>query len=137
MIVKHAGSYVLLYSANDYGGDSYATGAATAGAYEGPLARLGASELDAFLVGLLSALDAMMGRPLPELLQEIVVSPEIDAALLRQDTPLGKARALVLAYEAGAWDDVGMLASALGVPERELPALAEEARTWAAATLPR
>jgi len=101
-----------------------------------PLAHLAASELDAFLVGLLSALDAMMGRPLPELLHEIVASSVIDAALMRQDTPLGKARALVMAYEAGAWDDVGALASSLGVPERELPALADEARAWATATMP-
>lgn len=102
-----------------------------------PLAGAAASELDAFIVGLLSALDAMMGRPLSELLREIVVSPEIDAALLRQDTPLGKARALVLAYEAGAWSEVSTLAAALGVSERELPALADEARDWATATLPR
>jgi len=101
-----------------------------------PLARVPASELDAFLVGLLSALDAMMGRPLAELLQEIVVSPEIDAALLRQDTPLGRVRALVLAYEAGAWKDVSALADVLGVPERALPALADESRAWAAATMP-
>jgi EAL and modified HD-GYP domain-containing signal transduction protein len=102
-----------------------------------PLAHVAASELDAFLVGLLSALDAMVGRPLPELLQEIVVSPQIDAALLRQDTPLGRARALVVAYEAGAWDEVTTLAGALGVPERELPALADESRAWATATMPR
>jgi len=102
-----------------------------------PLARLVASELDAFLVGLLSALDAMVGRPLTELLQEIVVSPEIDAALLRQDTPLGKARALVVAYEAGEWAEVSALAGALGIAERELPALADESRTWASETMPR
>jgi len=36
VIVKHAGTYVLLYSANDYGGDAYATGAATAASLLGP-----------------------------------------------------------------------------------------------------
>lgn len=36
VIVKHAGRYVLLYSANDYSGASYATGAATATALRGP-----------------------------------------------------------------------------------------------------
>ena len=59
-----------------------------------------------------------------------------EIALLRQDTPLGKVRALAVAYEAAAWDDVGILAAALGVPERALPALADEARAWAATTLP-
>lgn len=41
VIVKHAGSYVLLYSANDYGGDSYATGAATASGLLGPYTKHG------------------------------------------------------------------------------------------------
>jgi c-di-GMP-related signal transduction protein len=102
-----------------------------------PLAGLGGAELDAFLVGLLSALDAMMGRPLAELLAEIVVSPDIDAALLHENTPLGRVRALVLAYENGAWDKVSALAAALGIAESELPTLANESRDWAAETLPR
>jgi len=101
-----------------------------------PLARLDDHELDAFLVGLLSALDAMMGRPLAELLAEILVSPAVDAALLRQDTPLGAVRALVLAYERGAWDEVTALAAKLGVAERDLPAIADESRAWASETLP-
>lgn len=101
-----------------------------------PLARLEGRELDAFLVGLLSALDAMMGRPLAELLAEIDVSPAVDAGLLRQDTPLGAVRALSVAYEKGAWDEVAALAAQLGVAERELPAIADEARVWANETLP-
>ncbi|HEY4187746.1 MAG TPA: HDOD domain-containing protein [Polyangia bacterium] len=102
-----------------------------------PLANLEGGELDAFLVGLLSSLDAMMGRPLDELLAEVGVSPEIVSAVLHQDTPLGKVRALTLAYESGSWTEVSALAAALGIPERELPALANESRAWAAETLPR
>lgn len=36
VIVRHGDEYVLLYSANDYGGGSYATGVATAKALTGP-----------------------------------------------------------------------------------------------------
>ncbi|MET0298042.1 MAG: glycoside hydrolase family 43 protein [Microbacterium sp.] len=36
VIVKHADAYVLFYSANDYGGDDYAMGSATATALTGP-----------------------------------------------------------------------------------------------------
>ena len=35
-LVRHGSSYVLFYSANDYGGEMYATGYATASALEGP-----------------------------------------------------------------------------------------------------
>lgn len=98
---------------------------------------LAGRELDAFLVGLLSALDAMVGRPLPELLAEIAVSADIDAAILRRDTPLGMLRALVTAYEAGAWSEVAGWAAKLGVAEDALPEISRRAIEWATDTLPR
>lgn len=101
-----------------------------------PVAGLNGRELDAFLVGLLSSLDAMMGRPLPELLTEISVSPSIDAALLREDTPLGRVRALVIAYERAEWTTVTALAKALGIAEAKLPEIATTSMGWAAETLP-
>jgi c-di-GMP-related signal transduction protein len=101
-----------------------------------PLVGLAGSELDAFLVGLLSALDVMVGRPLPELLAEISVSAEIDAALLHEDTRLGQVRALVIAYEHGAWTDVTALAKKVGITENKLPDLAAASLGWATETLP-
>jgi EAL and modified HD-GYP domain-containing signal transduction protein len=101
-----------------------------------PIAGVRGGELDAFLVGLLSALDVMVGRPLPELLSEISVSPEIDAALLREDTPLGAVRALVLAYEHAAWPEVSTLAKRLGIAEERLPEIATASLAWATETLP-
>ncbi|MES1206259.1 MAG: HDOD domain-containing protein [Pseudomonadota bacterium] len=101
-----------------------------------PIAGVRGGELDAFLVGLLSALDVMVGRPLPELLAEISVSKEIDAALLRQDTPLGNVRALVLAYEHADWAQVAVLAKGLGIPEERLPEIATASVSWATETLP-
>jgi c-di-GMP-related signal transduction protein len=101
-----------------------------------PLAGLVGSELDAFLVGLLSALDAMVGRPLPELLSEISVSPTIDKALLNETTPLGRVRALVLAYERAAWTDVTALAKELRISEDRLPQLSTSSLSWATETLP-
>ncbi|MEP6762550.1 MAG: family 43 glycosylhydrolase [Sporichthyaceae bacterium] len=35
-LVRHGSAYVLFYSANDYGGESYTTGYATASKLEGP-----------------------------------------------------------------------------------------------------
>lgn len=39
VLVKHAGEYVLLYSANDYGGDAYAIGWASSSSLTGPFAK--------------------------------------------------------------------------------------------------
>jgi len=100
------------------------------------LAGIPERELDAFLIGLLSALEAMVGRPLSELLSEVGLSPEIDAALMGDDSRLGLIRRLVLAYEGAAWTTVGDLARRLNVPERVLPELAREALAWATETLP-
>jgi c-di-GMP-related signal transduction protein len=101
-----------------------------------PMAGLAGAELDAFLVGLFSALDAMMGRPLAELLSEISVSPAIDAALLGEDTSLGRIRALILAYERGNWANVTALAKTLGIAEDRLPEIAIASLGWATETLP-
>jgi len=102
-----------------------------------PLAKLAGRELDAFLVGLMSSLAAMVGRPLEELVAEIGVSPDVDAGLLGETTPLGRVRALALAFEDAAWARVSELAALLGVPESALPDIAVESLAWAADTLPR
>jgi EAL and modified HD-GYP domain-containing signal transduction protein len=100
------------------------------------LAGLRGRELDAFLVGLLSAIDAMIGRPMAELLAEISVSADIDEALLRADSPLGQIRALVVAYEHGRWDDVATFSRSLGVSESLLPDLSTQSVAWANDILP-
>jgi EAL and modified HD-GYP domain-containing signal transduction protein len=101
------------------------------------LARRPNLELDGFLVGMLSAIDVLVGRPLPEILHEIGVSPEIDAALTNTNTPLGKIRALALSYEAAKWDEVSRQSKALGLPETALPEMYEKSISWAAQAMPR
>jgi EAL and modified HD-GYP domain-containing signal transduction protein len=58
----------------------------------------------AFTVGLLSTLDALMDKNLDDLLKDLPLSEEINAALLSFDGPLGKTLHAVLAYERGEWD---------------------------------
>jgi c-di-GMP-related signal transduction protein len=64
------------------------------------------------------------------------VSPDIDKALLSTETPLGKVRALVVAYEHARWAEVAELARALNVLESTLPELATQSLSWAGETLP-
>jgi c-di-GMP-related signal transduction protein len=93
-------------------------------------------QLDGFLVGMLSAIDALVGRPMNEILQEIAVSREIEEALTNAATPLGKMRALVLSYEAALWDDVSTMARGLSMPEADLPDLYRESLEWAKTAMP-
>jgi c-di-GMP phosphodiesterase len=59
-----------------------------------------------FLVGLLSVLDAMLARPLPEVLETLELAPEINGALLHREGDLGAVLECVLAYERRDWGNV-------------------------------
>lgn len=57
-----------------------------------------------YTTGLFSALDAMTGTPMEEILSHLPLAPEIGAALLRGDGDLGAALGCVRGFEAGDWD---------------------------------
>jgi c-di-GMP-related signal transduction protein len=100
-------------------------------------AGLAGRELDLFLMGLLSLVDALVGRPLVELIDGLSLPSDISAALLdgdRHSSP-GSVLRLVTAYERGRWDEVDTLAATLGLPtENELPGLYRDAVAWATST---
>jgi EAL and modified HD-GYP domain-containing signal transduction protein len=72
-------------------------------------AGLAGRELDLFLMGLFSALDALMDQPLEMLISQIPVPEDVSSALLGADTLLGRTCRLVLAFERG---NVGLVESA-------------------------
>jgi EAL and modified HD-GYP domain-containing signal transduction protein len=81
----------------------------------------------AFTVGLFSVVDALLGKPMQALLDELPFDSRITHALLDHDGPEGRLLAAVLAYERGDFYDVPRY----GVG---LPALAgayREAINWA------
>ncbi len=81
----------------------------------------------AFTVGLFSVVDALLGKPMQALLDELPFDSRIRYALLDHDGPEGRLLAAVLAYERGDFNDVARY----GVG---LPALAgayREAIDWA------
>jgi EAL and modified HD-GYP domain-containing signal transduction protein len=56
-----------------------------------------------FTVGLFSALDLIMQRPLPKLIEPLPLSEDITAALLYREGTLGQVLSCVLAYEIADW----------------------------------
>jgi c-di-GMP-related signal transduction protein len=97
----------------------------------GPEAGLGDQAPDLFLVGLLSALDVLLGRPLAETLAEIPVSQGIKTALLKHGPPLGPVYELILAAERADWAPTLALAVQLGLTEERLAELYGQAVEWA------
>lgn len=94
----------------------------------GSSAGVGKHNADLFLLGMLSLLDAILGRPLDEILDELPVSQDIKAALLNRGGPFEKYYHAVLAYESGNWEAFTMIATRLGpaadaAPEHHLRAV--------------
>jgi len=89
---------------------------------------------DCFLVGMFSRLDAMLGRPLAELLEGLNLHGQIIRTLLDcpqagdEMPPLWK---LVLAYERGDWDTLGAAAPGLDLKPQTLTGCYAEAVRWA------
>jgi EAL and modified HD-GYP domain-containing signal transduction protein len=89
---------------------------------------------DCFLMGLFSRLDAMLSRPLEELLHGLNLDAEISRALLDRPLPgdrLSVLWKLVEAHENADWQRVVELASNLRITPATLATGYQEAAQWA------
>ncbi len=87
-----------------------------------------------FLIGLFSQLDAILDRPLVELLDEIQVSPELRCVLLEGEGPRYQLLCICIALERGDWNQLSSVASSLQIEEIGLSETYLEAVKWAQAT---
>jgi c-di-GMP-related signal transduction protein len=95
-----------------------------------PLAGLSDSANDLFLLGLLSAMDAILDMPMADVLKEISVGLPIRDALLGRPNPPGKVLALVKFYERGDFDTLEAVARDLGIDVETIPRIFLEAMDW-------
>ena len=84
-----------------------------------------------FLMGIFSLMDALLGRPMSDIVSEIALPSVVRAALLGKADRHGKTLELVKAFEAGRWEEVSELVAALGQDELQLAAAYVEAVDWA------
>ena len=84
-----------------------------------------------FTVGMFSALDILLQRPLPELLKPLPLSHDIMDALIKREGILGKVLSSVLAYEVSDWDNILME----GLTTDDVLVANIEAVTWAGAII--
>lgn len=60
----------------------------------------------AYTAGLLSILDCLINKPMPELINQITLARDIKNALMDNTGPLGALLSLVVAYEEGHWENI-------------------------------
>ncbi len=84
-----------------------------------------------FMMGMLSAVDAILDRPMAELVNELPLSDQVKKILLGDRTGLGRVLGLALAYETGDWDRVQEIMKGLTVNEARIPEIYREAVKWA------
>lgn len=95
--------------------------------------QIGAEERrsDLFLMGLFSLLDVIMSRPLDEILREITVEEDIQAALLGEAGPFNCLLKLITALDKGEWEQMSRLCEELEIGEAEVSMAYKDAVTWA------
>ncbi len=76
---------------------------------------------NAYLMGLLSLIDACLDRPLPEILEELPIESSVKNALLGQPNGYRYLLDLVIAYEQGDWPVVNRLIKKFNIQEERAP----------------
>jgi EAL and modified HD-GYP domain-containing signal transduction protein len=90
---------------------------------------------DLFLMGLFSVIDALMDRPLPELLNAVALADDIKQALTGHSGRFHSVHQLVTAYERGDWNGVARLSQALRLDETDLQSCYLASVEWAHRTV--
>lgn len=85
---------------------------------------------DAFLLGMCSLLDVVLGRPMSSIVEELPLEDETKRALSGEQNPRRQLLECVIAYERGDWFTCTTLARALRIDPAVLPGAAAEALRW-------
>ena len=86
---------------------------------------------DLFLLGMMSLIDAVLDRPLPEILEKMPISHEVKEALLGVENRLRDVYETVIAYEAADWRSFAEKARKLNLDEETVPDLYLKSVEWA------
>jgi len=90
--------------------------------------------IDLFLGGMLSVVDAMVGRPMREILDGLAVPAPVRAALTGEENPVGSVLRVVRAYEQGDWPQLEAARTVCPVGEQALNRAYLRSLEWAEAT---
>ena len=88
-----------------------------------------------FLVGLLSVLDAVLDRPLADILRSLPLADDLSAGLRRGDNPIGRLLLVVLSYLDGDWPTFLDHAALLSLDPGSVPTRYRKALAWSETAL--
>lgn len=91
---------------------------------------------DYFFTGLFSVMDAVLDRPLTEIIAELALTSDVRGALLGEPGNLHEALQAAIAYEQGAWARLTGAMARVALPESCCPECFRAADRSAAAILP-
>jgi len=91
---------------------------------------LNAPRFDLFLLGMFSMVDALLGAPMEQALEDLPVTDAVRGALLYGEGRLGSVLRLVEAYERASWDEFQQLAWDLELDVARIPPLYVDAVQW-------
>ena len=86
---------------------------------------------DLFLMGMFSLIDAIMDRPIDDVLKDMPIASEVKDALLGKANWHRKVLETVLSYEQADWNGFSECCADLNLEEKEFPQLYLEAIKWA------
>jgi c-di-GMP-related signal transduction protein len=89
------------------------------------------SSNDLFLLGLLSAIDAILDMKMTDILKEVTLREEIRDALLGEKNSLRRVLDVVLIYERAEWEQLDAAAAQIGIAPEAIPGMFLEAVDWA------
>lgn len=96
-----------------------------------PHAQMRREANDLFLMGLLSAMDAILDMRMADILADIAVKEEIKSALLGRSNPFRNIFEIAVNYETGVWEEVSDFAARVKMDENVIPDLFSKALEWA------
>jgi c-di-GMP-related signal transduction protein len=85
---------------------------------------------DLFLMGMLSLIDAILDRALPEILEELPVAKDVKAALLGEENQLRTVHEYILAYESGNWEKALENATKLSIVDEDITPMYLQSVDW-------
>ena len=94
------------------------------------LKRPGLTPDTGFLLGMFSLLDVLLSLPMEDVLKEVALADDINAALLGEDNDLRRLLDLVIAYEKGDWDAVITCSDRLNLPADQLKPTYDNVLEW-------
>jgi EAL and modified HD-GYP domain-containing signal transduction protein len=87
---------------------------------------------EGFLVGMCSLMDAILGQPMPAVVEAMPLPEPVRDALLGEENARRRLLDCAVAYEQGSWDRCYELSRGTGVNPTVLPAAYAEALRWSA-----